>query len=169
MNHLGDWLYTTIQWGLFSVPRADDEELYDHSDRVTLSLEALSHIASYKGTEGGAGWSEYATPRVRSGRTSCHFSAAALRYYLDYGDKAQKELICKVIAYSLHVPTNEVASGMKPWERKLEFAKELARTQAMDRLGTVGIGDLPLSRASVAALGSISSQLAQHVWGRSWN
>lgn len=168
MDHLSDILYTTIQWGLFSVPRASAEALYENSDRVTLSLEALKDIAVYK--DGDAfDWSEYATPRVRSGRTSCHFSAAALRYYLDHGNYQQKDRICLLIAHSLHLPANEVSSGVKPWDRKLEFAKELARTRAMDRLGTVGIGDLPLSRASVAALGSIAGQLSAHAWGRSWN
>ena len=170
MDHLSDWLYTTIQWGLFSHPRASAEKLHEHSDLVTTSLEALAHIAYYKDPNDDlVDWSEYATPRFRSGRTSCHFSAAALKHYLDYGNHAQKMLICKVIAHSLHVPNTEVASGQKPWERKLEFAKELAKTRAMDVLGTVGIGDLPLSRASVAAISSIAEQLAQHAWGRSHN
>ena len=169
MDYLSDWLYTTIQWGLFSVPRASAEELYEHSDRVTLCLQALSHIALYKDDDDFHNRA-YATPREESrGRTSCHFSASALKYYLDHGNEAQKDLICKIIAFSLHVPVNEVASGMKPWDRQLEFAKELARTRAMDVLGTVGIGNLNLSRASVAAISSIAEQLAQHAWGRSWN
>ena len=169
MDHLSDWLYTTIQWGLFSVPRASAEELYEHSDRVTLCLEALKSIAIYKDDDDFHRLA-YATPREGSrGRTSCHFSASALKYYLDHGNEAQKDLICKIIAFSLHVPVNEVASGMKPWDRQLEFAKELARTRAMDVLGTVGIGNLNLSRASVAAISSIAEQLAQHAWGRSWN
>ena len=169
INQLTDVLYMTIQWGLFSVPRADEEAMHEHSDLVTASLLALKHIALYK-EEDGFDFSAHATPRSGyvMGEYS-HFACAALKHYLMHGNHQQRELVCLVIAFSLSMPSNEVANGTAPWARKLEFAKELAKTRTMDRLGTVGIGDLPLSRASVAALGSIAGQLSAHAWAARWD
>lgn len=174
-GELTDILYTTIEWGMHGDQKASDEEIHF---RVTASLQALKYIALYgRFDQAGSsdpwsnvdGWSGHAIPRVSPAYTTCRRACEALAHYLQYGDREQKELICLLIASSLSIPLVRVASGVPPSERKLEFAKELAKTRAMDLLGTVGIGDMELSRASVAALGSIAGQLSAHAWRRSVN
>lgn len=165
IDQLTGVLYTTIVHPLKGV-----QALADHSNRVTACLQALLHIARcYK--EDGVDWSVHATPPGGSVGRLRHFACMALRHYLMRGDRHQKELICALISSSLHIPANEVASGTPPWERTLEFAKELAKTRVMHELSTLGINDHDhgLMRWSRAALSSIAGQLSAHAWRRSWN